>query len=269
MMCVITAGLLTGCSDARKNELVVKLFEPKRSPSQNMVAAFAAEDPDVRRAALAKVAQSKDYDRDWAIKGYVAIALLDDNEQARCVALRALARTGDARASETALKLLDYQNHPPAEIRPPGALTRWDAAEALARLSAAEQVPPEPRQQVREILGDRLRADVNRHVRIAAARGLGYYPEAETVPALIAGLNDEDFAVAHQCEESLVRLTGYTHNCNALEWENWLTEHESDLFARAGQIPESRRLPYHNRLEKVGYDFKQFVRWLVPESKDK
>lgn len=273
---LILAGLLAaacalagGCSATQLNSVVVKLFEPKRSAQQHMVVAFASEDPDLRRAALAKVAKSKQHDRDWAIKGYVAVALFDTDAQARCVALRALARTGDRRATETALKVLNHRAYPPAEVRPPGALCRGDAAKALADLSAAGHVPEELGEPVRAALVERLRSDSDRHARIAAARGLGFWPDEEAVRVLIEGLNDGDFAVVHECEESLVRLTGHTHNCNALAWEDWFAANEPGLFARAGQVPESRRPPYRNRFEKIGYDFKRFVRWLVPEGREK
>ena len=250
------------------NSLVVKVFEPRRSPQQHMLAAFASEDPDVRRDALSKVAAGKSCNSDWAIKGYVVVALLDTDQQSRCVALRALGRTGDPRAVEAALKVLNHEDYPPREVRPPGPICRWDAALALAQLSAGAQVPEELREQVATILAERLRVDPDRHVRTAAAGGLGYYPAEETVQTLIGGLNDEEFAVVHECEESLVRLTGYTHGCDALAWEDWFEAHRGDLFARAGEIPESRRLPYRNRFEKAGYDVKRFVRWLVPARKE-
>ena len=266
---VTACALGGGCSDAQMDSFAVNLFKPRRTPEQNFVAAFASEDADLRRDALAKVAKSKKHDRDWAIKGYVATALLDTDAQARCVALRALQRTGDPRAVETALKLLNYREYPPREVRPPGPLCRWDATELLAKLSEAGNIPEEHRERVRTTLADRLRDDTERHVRIAAARGLDQYPHEASVEALIDGLRDQDFAVVHQCEESLVRLTGFAHHCEALAWTEWLEQHRSDLFAHANEVPESRRPPYRNRVEKIGYDFKQFVRWLIPGRKEK
>lgn len=234
-----------------------------------MYAAFASEDADERRSALAKVARSKQRDRSWAIQGYVAIALLDDQPQARCVAIRALAGTGDPAATETALKILNYREHPPAEVRPPDDLTRWDTVEALADLATAGKVPTEHQERVRQTLLDRLRLDTHRHARIAAARGLGNYRDSEVVHALVERLSDEDFAVVHECESALVRLTGRTHYCDALAWKEWLAANESDLFAGAGQIPASRRPPYRNRFEKFGYDARQFLNWLVPGRKER
>ena len=265
---VVIAAFITGCGDAQKNNFIVNLFEPKRTPQQHMVVAFASPDPDTRRAALTKVAQSKQFNRDWAIHGYITITLLDTDPQARCVAIRALARTGDPRAVETMLKLLNYRQYPPEEIQPPGALCRWDATSALADLSAAGQVPEEYQDKACKTLIERLSSDKDRQVRTAAARGLGHYLTEESVRALINGLTDEGFVVAHQCEEALVRLTGYTHNCSAPAWEDWFESNRDDLFAHAGEVPEARQLPYNNRIEKVGYNVKRFVRWLVPERKE-
>ena len=105
-----------------------------------------------RRDAVAEISKSKDYDREWAIKGFVAIALLESDEQTRCVAIRALARTGDPRATETTLTILNVDEYKPEEVWPPTALVRWDACVALADLSAAGQVPAEQRERVRETL---------------------------------------------------------------------------------------------------------------------
>jgi len=245
-----------------------KLFAPRKTPQQYMLVAVSSDDPDARRDAVVQVSKSKLYNREWAIKGFVAIALLESEPQTRCVAIRALARTGDPRATETALKILNYRDYPPEEVWPPVALCRWDATGALADLSAAGQIPEEYREQAFRTLLERLKSDPDRHVRIAAARGLGYYPEPDTVPALIEGLRDEDFAVAHQCEDSLVRLTGCTHDSNALAWEDWLAANGENAFAHRGEVPESRRPPYSNQWEKGWYDTTELVRWLWPGSKD-
>jgi HEAT repeat protein len=267
-------AVMTGCQDggpkieARLNEGFKNLFAPRKTPQQYMLVAVSSEDADARRDAVVQIAKSKQYNREWAIKGFVAIALLESEPQTRCVAMRALARTGDPRAVETALKILNYRDYPPQEVWPPVALCRWDATLALADVSAAGKIPEEQHPAVYKTLLDRLRKDEDRHTRIAAARGLAYWPEEETVKALIGGLRDEDFAVAHQCEESLVHLTGQTHDANVLAWEEWLAAHADSLFEHAGEIPESRRLPYRNRWEKSWYDTVELVRWLWPGSKE-
>ncbi len=266
---VLLAGCGEGSFETALDAGVRKLFTPRRTPQQYMLVAVSSHDPDVRRDAVAKISKSKKYNAEWAIKGYIAIALLESEPQTRCVAIRALARTGDPRATETALKILNYRDHPPREVCPPVALCRWDATEALANLTAAGQVPEEYRGDVIETLLQRLRLDGDRHARIAAARGLSGYAEEEVLEALILGLRDADFAVVHQCEVSLVQLTGRTHDADALAWELWLAAHRAEPFAHRGEIPESRQLPYSNRWEKKTWETKELVRWLWPGAKEK
>lgn len=266
--------LPAGCGDAQfdldgsLDSAVQKLFTPRRTPQQYMIVAVSSEDPDARRNAVARVSKSKKYDQEWAIKGFVAIACLESDAQTRCVAIRALGRTGDRRAVETMLKILNHEDYPSREVWPPVALVRWDATEVLADLAAAGQVPEDQAERARETFLKHLKGDSDRHARIAAARGLGYYPAEEVVRALIDGLRDEDFAVVHECEDALVRLTGRTHDGDVLGWEDWFEANRGDLFAHAGEIPESRRPPYTNGWEKFAYDTKDLARFLWPGAKE-
>ncbi|MEW6251525.1 MAG: HEAT repeat domain-containing protein [Planctomycetota bacterium] len=264
---------LAGCGgkplEAHLDSGFRKLFEPRKNPQQNMVVAFSSDDADVRREAVVQVSRSKLYDKEWAIKGFVTLALLDSDEQTRCVAIRALARANDPRATETMLKILNHRDYPAEQIWPPTALCRWDATAALAQLSADGRVPAEQREPVRKTLSERLRSDGERHARIAAARGLTHYPDPETVRVLVGGLRDEDFAVVYQCEDALVRLTGVTHNADVIAWEAWLAEHQGNEFTQAGEIPASRQPPYKNGLEKSVYETRELVEWLWPGKKEK
>lgn len=260
---------MTGCSDSKIDAAVQKVFQPRRTPQQYMLVAVSDADADMRRDAVARIAKSKASNQDWAIKGYIAIALLEDDPQARCVAIRALARTADPRATETLLKILNHEDYPPAEVRPPDALSRWDATTGLAALSSIDQVPPERREEVRSTLAELLKNDPDRNVRICAARGVGFHPHAETPPVLIAALRDGDFAVVYEAESALVRLTGETHDCDASAWEAWWERNQSQPFARAGALPDSRKPRYQGRLDKMAYDTRQLFRWLFPGAKEK
>ncbi len=266
--------LASGCGgneakfDTTLDAAVKKIFKPRRTPQQHMIIAVSDSDPDMRRDAAAKVAESEKCDQEWAIKGFIAIALLETDSQARCVAIRALGRTGDQRAVETCLKILNYRRHPPAEVHPPDDLCRWDATEALAEL-AGGPLTDELRAEVLETFLDRLRSDPDRHVRIAAARGLRHFYEPSAIRGLIAGLRDEDFAVVHECENSLAWLTGVTHECDPYRWEQWLEENQDEAFTQAGALPDSRKPPYNGRWGKLKYDTKQFFQWLFPGRKEK
>ena len=245
-----------------------KLFAPKRTPQQYMLIAVSDADPDLRREAVTKVAESKKSDEEWAIKGFIAIALLENDPQARCVAVRGLGGSRDPRAVETCLKILNHPRHPAAEVRPPDDLCRWDATAALADLSA-EPLSDELRAQTLDTFLDRLKADPDRHVRMAAARGLRHFSDTEAVRGLIDGLRDEDFAVVHQCEYSLAWLTGATNDCDPYRWEQWLKAHQPEVFAHGGDLPESRKPPYEGRWSKFSYKTKQFFQWIFPGSKEK
>jgi len=256
-----------GCGRGRIDAMVKRLFEPRLTPQQYMLIAVSDEDPDARREAVARVAASGQVGSEWALKGLATVALLETDTQTRCVAIRGLARSRSPQAVEVCLKILNWRDQPPREVRPPDDLCRWDATVALADLSQAGVVPEEERDAVAQTLRRHLRTDSSRHVRVAAARGLACYRDVETLRALIDGLHDEDFAVVQRCEMSLVALTGQTCDCNPYAWRRWLEEHGDAPFANAGRIPPSRRPPYDNRLEKIWYDTRQFFRWLFPGPK--
>jgi len=267
LLAVAASVACAGCSDQKIDAVVKKLFEPRRSPQQYMIVAVSESDPDARREAVAQVANSKDFTHDWAVKGLVAIALLESDPQTRCVAIRGLTRARDPRAAETLLKILNFRDYDPGEVRPPDDLVRGDATAGLASLSDGA-VADELRPKVRETLLGRVRSDTDRHVRIAAARGLAHYRDADSVQGLIAGLRDDDFAVVHRCEQSLAELTGVTHDCDVYAWEQWFEANREDLFARAGTLPESRRPAYTNHMEQAWHDTREFLEWLFPGKKE-
>lgn len=260
------APFLSGCSATSLDAAVKKVFEPERSPQQYMILAVSDADADVRRQSVGKIATSKQHDKDWAVKGYNAIALLESDPQARCVAIRALVQARDTQATDTCLKIVNHRDQPPQEVREPEAVVRTEAVTGLATLSETG-VAADKRDAVRDTLLDRLAADEDKHVRAAAGRGLAFYPTDAVLKALILGLRDEHFTVAYACEGSLVHLTGVTHDCNASAWDGWYESNRSNLFAKAGQIPDSRRPKYTNRWEKARYKTGQVAEWLWPGPK--
>lgn len=265
---LLLLALSAGCSDSKLDASFRRVFEFRKTPQQYALIAFSDADPDVRRDALTRLARSRQFDRDWAIQGYVTIALLESNDQTRCIAVRALARCNDPRAVSTLLMLLNHEQHPPEAVRPPTDIVRWDATLGLAELCEQGHVTPTDADGVRNTFIARLKGDADYHVRTAAARGLGCYTSEESLAALIAALRDERFAVAYAAEDSLARLTGVTHGCSALAWEQWLAEHPTDRLSGDGQLPAARQPPYRNRWEKAMWTTRQMYRALFPGRKE-
>ena len=262
---VVLLVALGGCSDASLNALVQKVLQPKRTPQQYMLIAVSEKDPDLRRKAVAKVAESDQLDSEWAIKGLTAIALLEDDPQTRCVAIRALGRIDDPRALQTLLKILNYQDYPAGQVRPPDDVCRWDAAGVLADLTLAGRVPPGQRDAVRKTLLRLLARDPDRNVRVAAARGLAAFRDVDVVRALIDGLEDEDFAVCWQCEDSLRKLTGCSNDAEAYAWRVWLEQNADDPFAQADRQPAGDENP--GPLKRIWRGMRGLFRWFVPPKK--
>lgn len=234
-----------------------------------MVLALSDGDADVRRDAAVRVAESSSRSAPWALEGMITIALLESDSQTRCVAIRALAQGGDPRGVDAILKVLTYAEYPPAEVRPPSDVVRWDATDALAGLAAAGRVPEASRAAAAAALIACLGDARDRNVRIAAARGLGCFPQEDVVQALIAALRSDDFGLVHAAELSLVRLTGVTHDCSALAWTEWFEANRAQLFARAGEVPESRRPKYNGPIDRSMGETRDLVRWLFPGQKQK
>lgn len=267
---ILVAGLLvaSGCSGQTIDSTIKTVFEPAKTPQQQMLVAVSAEDPDQRREAVIKIAKSKQHDADWAIRGYIAIALFETDSQARCVAIRALARTRDPRAAETLIKILNYTEYPPQDVRPPEAVCRVDATLGLGDLVGAGAITDPERSTAQTIFAERLEMDRDRNVRLNAARGLCHYQNREAVDALVAALKDEDFGVVNQCEQSLTVLTGQTFACSQTAWETWIDQNQANLFAAAGQIPESKRPLYTTKWEQLQYQTKQLPRVFWADSKE-
>lgn len=263
----VLALALWGCSDAQIDSTFRTILEPPKTPQQYGLIAVSDTDPDVRRAAAAKVAESDQAGAEWAIKIFTAIALLDDDPQTRGVAIRALGRVGGAAGADPLLKILNHADHPPQEVRPPDALGRWDATAALAEI-AAQEMPSASVEPAVATFARLLAKDTDRNTRAAAAYGLGWLPRPASVEALIAGLEDEEFVVAYECESALMRLTGVTHRYSAYAWQQWYESNGGAPFARAGALADARTPPYSNRWEKFTYDTGQFFRWMFPGPKD-
>lgn len=263
---VVCLAAVFGCSDAKIDSTFRAILEPPKTPQQYGLIAVSDSDPDARRSAVAKVADSDESRSDWAIKIFTAIALLDDDPQTRGVAIRSLGQIGGPAGTEPLLKILNHADHPPQEVRPPDALCRWDATAALAEV-AATGMPETSLDTAVSTFARLLAKDTDRNTRAAAAYGLGWLQRRESLEALIEGLSDEEFIVAYECESALMRLTGRTHRYSAFAWQEWYESNQSAPFAHAGELADARTPPYSNRWEKFTYKTGQFFRWMFPGPK--
>lgn len=250
---LITLILLPACAQKRRHIT--------RDPRECLQLAVSDADPDARRIAITRVAESRVGDEPWAVAGYKAIALLERDPQTRSVAIRALGSTDDLGVVTTMLKILNPAQAAPGEVTPPDALSRWDAVLVLVGRLEEGGVTDAELPLVRDALARLLRDDPSDHVRTAAADGLGCFAgDRAAVATLIDGLKDDNFATVQACESSLVRLTGVTHRYDHDAWNAWYAANRDDLFADAGQTPPDWGSPYRSRTHQRWVDTKRFFR---------
>lgn len=243
------------------------LVQPERSPQQYLLVAVSDADPDIRRDAIAEVAESDQSGKDWAIKGMSTVALLETDTHARCVAIRGLGASGRPEGVDVALKILNAPSYVASEVWPPGPLVRADAAAVLSEAADRGAILPEQRELVRATLIASLK-DEEPEVRVPAAKGLRRFPEPEVVDALIEATRDDVFAVAYEADYSLAVLTGQSFDCRYHAWAAWREANANRLFVDGGRMPEKHQPPYSGRWGKFVYDSKKVFQTIVPASKE-
>lgn len=227
---VVAHCAVMGCSDATKRKW-------KHQPAQtNYNNALYAEDADVRRDAVARIAESRYVDSDDAFKILDAVARTDAVSQIRCVAVRAFVRYGDARPVATLLTILAKEKAS-ADALPPDDDVRWESARSL--LALLEKGFPDEAQRAAalDVFIRMAEPDALRSHRLTALEALGRFKDPRVLKPLVAALRTPDFAVAERAEQSLIALTGTTHFYNADDWETWLAQ-AADPFANAGHVPD-------------------------------
>ncbi|MCA9242476.1 MAG: hypothetical protein KDA32_00870 [Phycisphaerales bacterium] len=267
---LVAVGFLTGCENLGKidlNAAVQNLIQPDRTPQQYLLVAVSDTDPDIRRDAIAEVAESDQRDKDWAIKGMSTVALLETDTHARCVAIRGLGASGRPEAVDVALKILNAKSYAASEVWPPEPLCRADAAKVLADAVDRGAVREEQSRDARATLLQSLQ-DEDPEVRVFCAKGLRRFADAEVVDALIAATGDSVFAVAYEADYSLAVLTGHTFDCRRHAWEAWRAANGDRLFADGGKMPPKLQPPYSGAWGKIAYDTKKVFQTIIPAAKD-
>ncbi|HKQ47464.1 MAG TPA: HEAT repeat domain-containing protein [Phycisphaerae bacterium] len=224
---------LTGCASSRNSSWIKK---PKSSQDY-LDMALEAPGADDRRKGVVGLSDSRDGQTDWAMKVYDTVARTDRDTMVRCAAIRAMAPASGAAQIPTIIKLLAGTTQRSADCRAAPAALRWEAAKLLLQIVRDYTYDESQRPPIIRALLDRLARDTDRNVRLTTIETLAYFAERPIPEALVDAMDGDDFAIQHAAEESLIALTGHTHNHDAKAWRKWLADAQ-DPFENAGQIPE-------------------------------
>jgi len=226
LLVLVVAAFCTGCDSARR-----QWEEARRSPNEWLDVALESPLPDDRRRAVNAIAASREGRSDWAVQAFDSIARTDIDATVRVAALRALRRSAGAATVPLTVKLL--QPGPPAEdVRAAPGIVRWEAALLLRDLARRSDVEPGMHESALTALLHRAVLDEDRNVRIAALEALGSFRDDRSLRALVAAMQDRDFAIQSAAEHSLVALTGERRGCDPDEWAAWLAAHPNALAAQ-------------------------------------
>lgn len=230
--------MVSGCSDATKRK-----WKP-RSAEENYRVALEAEHPDDRREAVTRIGESSYRDSEDAFHILDAVARTDPVTQIRCIAIRTLGAYEDDRPVPTLLTILraakDSTSDTSGDALPADDDVRWEAAKALLALVRRGVAGADHRGTACDLFIQLLRSDPSRNVRIVSAQALGTFQDPKVFAPLINALTDPDFMIADSAEQSLIALTGVTHDYDADAWTQWLSE-TSAPFEHAGRTPVTTR----------------------------
>jgi HEAT repeat protein len=219
-----------GCAKGRPTS---RIWTPAQA-EQLLMDALQSDSPDERRRAIARVADSKYGDSDVSVRTMSLVVRTDTSQAVRRMAARGLGQSRKAAAFEPLLQVLDAPNHA-QEVRDPDAALRRACIEAVDQLVQAG-VPHDGEEELIPLAAQAMLTDADRGVRIAAARLLRQFQHPDALDALIEVLRVPEFALAYEAEQSLIALTGQTHNRRHADWRAW-REEVDDPFAHAGRTP--------------------------------
>ena len=230
-MLVLLAGPAAGCVGSSTRS---KRVWTRAQAEGVLLQALQEEAPDDRRRAIRRISRSKYVGESITIKTMSLIAKTDASQIVRRQAARTLGLSGQQEAFEPLLTVLDAENNLKEVLAPDVALKRT-CLDELHRLLTTSLLPNEPAEVI-SVVRRHLREEPDREVRMAACRVLGCFLEPDALDALIEASAQPEFAVNHEAEQALIRLTGSTHHGDSRQWRAW-REKTADPFARAGQQP--------------------------------
>lgn len=228
--------VLPGCSNPRKLHKH-RAFVTEADAAAYLREALEAENADVRREAVVRLGETRHVRRTPVIDGLILVAETDTSASVRRAAIWALGESGSDRTLPTLLGLLADNERRDPGVRAPEESVRQEAMAAIAVAVADGADTSAYRHALQDTAVRLLAEDSSRDVRISSAQLLGYMRDEEALHALIAGLEQGDFGVVYECERSLMRMTGHTHDRDPWEWRQWVALTE-DPFADAGRLDD-------------------------------
>jgi len=219
---VLVAALSGGCQVAHQDDpspiaaIIQKLLpESSQQKRQKLMAKLGSPDADLRREGVLMLGEGEA--SGWqATPEILSIMALGDTEpQVRAAAVGVLVRIGEKERLPDVLAKASQDN---------SALVRL---ESVAGLSGGGD------DSSMNLLLNLLNRDMESEIRSRAAEALGNFPNRRAVQALIAALDDDDFGVIYQAEQSLRKLTGQDFADDAGRWNEWLIGMK-DPFAQSG-----------------------------------
>ncbi len=230
ILCAALPPALSGCSRPRHGW-------GSKSAQFWLDLALEGETPDDRRDGINGLSRSSDGDAEWAVKVYDTVARTDTDAMVRCAALNAMSDRADGTMVSTVLKILKSREARFEDVRPASGPVRWEAAKLLLDIVHGMMYEPDMRDEIVSTLLECLAKDRDRNVRLTAIDALGYFAQEPVPTALIDVMeSEEDYAMQHAAELSLMALTGKTFHHNAKAWRRWLNSVD-DPFAHMGEIP--------------------------------
>jgi hypothetical protein len=191
--------LLTGCDNITPEQAIALLNNPTR--------------PDARREGIAALATRWPFGKQPPYpQKYRDLAQHDPDVIVRAMAIRALNICRDAGATKIFV----------AGLKDESEQIRLESAKALANVPDGDAIPGllDLLSGTRSIVTPNGRTAVaeSKDVRIAAADALRQYRTVDVARSLISYLNEQDFGVAWQSRQSLIKLTGQDLHYDEAAW---------------------------------------------------
>jgi hypothetical protein len=232
------AALATaGCGQQADKAFKELVYRP--TPQRAVLYALQEENPDARRRYLRGLINRKELKQDWAIKALDVIARTDADPQVRCIAIQGLGQSGRPEAVDTALAILNPKTTT-RPVRTGEEDVRLDCLNLLLAYLQSGRFPADRMEAARQVMLKEAADDQNSQARMAALRGLRYFPQQEVLRLLVNTLRESTFGLQFEAEMSLRCLTGRVGDFEASSWEKWLAATQ-DPFAGRNDYAELQR----------------------------